>query len=155
MFVDAEDESTTRIKDYFQSWNNDSDKVNGVQLSVQVLNESYWPISASEKFPIPGQPSEFVTCISKFEEFYKQTAGNKHTCSWLGTNVHCSLTTAGKKLRWLYNYGTVQLTTTVAKSKRELVVTPLQGAVLLLFNQKDSWSIGEIVSALWPGERNM
>jgi hypothetical protein len=42
---------------------------------VQVLNDSFWPISGVDKFPIPGKSSEFVACISKFEEYYKAETG--------------------------------------------------------------------------------
>lgn len=136
MFTDAEDEATARVKHRFQEWNSDSDKVAGVQLSVQVLNDSYWPISGVDKFPIPGMSSEFVACVSKFEEYYKLESSSS------------------KKLRWLYNHGTVLLATTEGKAKREVVVTPIQASVLLLFNQKDAWTFAEIKAALWPGAQS-
>lgn len=56
-----------------------------------------------------------------------------------------------KTLSWLYNHGTVMLATFEGKTKREVIVTPLQASILLLFNQKDSWSLAEIQGALWPG----
>lgn len=52
-------------------------QVNGVQLSVQVLNDAYWPISSVDKFPVPGKSSEFVRCITKFEDFYRYESGTK------------------------------------------------------------------------------
>lgn len=88
-----------------------------------------------DKFPVPGQSSEFVACVTKFEEFYKAEYGGS------------------KKLRWLYNHGTVMLATSEGKTKREVVVTPLQASILLLFNQKESWSLAEIRAALFPGEQ--
>lgn len=136
MFTDAEDESIARVKQRFQEWNGDSDKVAGLQLSVQVLNDSFWPISGVDKFPLPGQSSEFVASVSKFEEFYKHETGGS------------------KQLRWLYNHGTVMLSTTEGKAKRELVVTPLQASILLLFNQKDAWALNEIKAVLWPGDQS-
>jgi hypothetical protein len=46
------------------------------------------------------------------------------------------------------------LATMEGKAKRELVVTPLQASVLLLFNQKDTWTLNEIRAVLWPGDQS-
>jgi hypothetical protein len=56
--------------------------VAGLQLSVQVLNDSFWPISGVDKFPLPGQSSEFVASVSKFEEFYKHETGTSRPHSF-------------------------------------------------------------------------
>jgi hypothetical protein len=52
---------------------------------VTVLNESHWPISSAEKFPLTLS-EQLVKCVSKFEEYYKSK-------------------TDKRKLRWLFNHG--------------------------------------------------
>jgi len=134
MFTDAEGESVQRIKNKFQEFNGGSEKVDGVQLSVQVLNECYWPIGAKEKFPVPGKPEEMSNCVIAFEKFYKsESAGSK-------------------KLNWLYSHGTVSLLCKVGKLRCEVVVTPLQAAILCLFNSAEKLTTTEIMGRLWPGE---
>jgi cullin 1 len=108
--------------------------VEGVTLSVQVLNECYWPIGAKEKFPVPGKPAEMVTCVTAFEKFFKsESAGSK-------------------KLNWMYGHGTISLSCKVGKTRCEVVVTPFQAAILCLFNSADKLTTTEIMSRLWPGE---
>jgi len=134
MFTDAEGESVQRVKNKFQEYNGGSEKVDGVQLSVQVLNECYWPIGAKEKFPVPGKPEEMANCVVAFEKFYKsESAGSK-------------------KLNWLYSHGTASLLCKVGKLRCEVVVTPLQAAILCLFNSAEKLTTTEIMGRLWPGE---
>jgi len=66
MFRDSQDDNTKRLRDSFAEWNQSAD-VEGVSISVQVLNESHWPVSAGEKFVIPGRPAPMNKCMSKFE----------------------------------------------------------------------------------------
>jgi len=158
MFTDAEGDSVQRVKSKFQEYNGGSEKVDGVQMSVQVsgsnnlapieltffalvyllyfkvLNECYWPIGAKEKFPVPGKPEEMSNCVVAFEKFYKnESAGSK-------------------KLNWLYSHGNVILQYKAGKVRCELVVTPLQAAILCLFNSAEKLTTTEIMGRLWPGE---
>eukprot|EP01092_Planopodium_desertum_P016157 TRINITY_DN89013_c0_g3_i4.p1 TRINITY_DN89013_c0_g3~~TRINITY_DN89013_c0_g3_i4.p1 ORF type:complete len:448 (+),score=99.91 TRINITY_DN89013_c0_g3_i4:162-1346(+) len=130
MFQDIEDESTKALGEKFTEWNKGESKVMGIDLSVQVLNESHWPISGSEKFPL-ALPGELSNCVATFEKFYK-TATDK------------------RKLRWLYNYGTITLGSKFNKGVLQLVITPLQATVLLLFNESPELSVDEIFKRLWP-----
>jgi len=134
MFTDAEGESVQRVKNKFVEFNNATEKVEGVQLSVQVLNECYWPIGAKEKFPVPGKPEEMATCVNAFEKFYKHDSAGS------------------KKLNWLYSHGTISLSCRVGKGRCEAVVTPLQASIICLFNTFDKLTTTEIMSRLWPGE---
>jgi len=134
MFTDSEGESVQRTKQKFQEFNSNSEKVDGVQLSVQVLNECYWPIGAKEKFPVPGKPEEMANCVSAFEKFFKhESAGSK-------------------KLNWLYSHGTVSLSVRHGKTRVEVQVSPVQAAILCLFNSSDKLTTSEIMGRLWPGE---
>lgn len=74
----------------------------------KVLNESHWPISGTQKFPLLlGQ--QLMNCQAKFQEFYDKN-------------------TEKRRLQWLYNYGTVTLAGRFTNSKLpiQLVMTPLQ-----------------------------
>jgi len=134
MFTDAEGESVQRTKQKFQEFNSNSEKVGGVQLSVQVLNECYWPIGAKEKFPVPGKPEEMANCVNAFEKFFKaESAGSK-------------------KLNWLYSHGTATILARAGKTRVEVVVTPLQASILCLFNSADKLTTSDIMGRLWPGE---
>jgi len=130
MFQDIEDEGTKALGEKFTEWNKGEAKVMGIDLSVQVLNESHWPISGSEKFPL-ALTGELSSCVSTFEKFYKSA-------------------TDKRKLRWLYNYGTMTLGTKFNKGVLQLVITPLQASVLLLFNESKELSFEDIFKRLWP-----
>jgi len=134
MFTDAEGESVQRTKQKFQEFNEGSEKVGGTQLSVQVLNECYWPIGAKEKFPVPGKPEEMATCVNTFEKFFKAESSG------------------AKKLNWLYSHGTVSLSARAGKTRVEVVVSPVQASILCLFNGADKLTTSEIMGRLWPGE---
>ncbi|KAL6061586.1 hypothetical protein QOT17_012758 [Balamuthia mandrillaris] len=138
MFTDAESDTVQRTKDKFIQHNEGSEKVPGttITLSVQVLNECYWPISGTDLLPIPGKAEELNRCISVFEEFYKKEFSES------------------RKLKWLYNHGTLALNASVGGRKREVSVTPLQGAILLCWNKADSLTLSfkDILGQLWPGE---
>jgi hypothetical protein len=114
MFTDVQDETLTEQKNKFESWNGGS-KVGGVDLEVQVLNESHWPISGTQKFPLLlGQ--QLLLCQTKFQDYYEKN-------------------TEKRRLQWLYNYGTVTLAGRFTNSKApiSLVVTPLQVQIISFF----------------------
>ena len=107
MFTDVQDESINEVKAKFEEYNGGT-KVDSVDLEVQVLNESHWPISGTQKFPLL-LGSQLLKCQTKFQEFYDKT-------------------TEKRRLQWLYNYGTVTLAGRFTNSKLpvQLVMTPLQ-----------------------------
>jgi len=99
---------------------------------VQVLNESHWPISGSQKFPLL-LGKELLNCQGKFQEFYDKS-------------------TEKRRLQWLYNYGTVTLAGRFTNSKLpiQLILTPLQASILMCFNETPKLSFEELLTALWP-----
>lgn len=121
MFTDVQEESLNEIKNKFEIFNH-SDKIESVELEVQVmiitfllllnkkkiLNESYWPISGNQKFPL-YLSSPLLQCQKKFQAFYNKI-------------------TEKRRLQWLYNYGNVILSAIFTNSKTpvQLSLTPLQ-----------------------------
>jgi len=131
MFTDVQDESINEVKTKFESFNNGS-KVGAVDLEVQVLNESHWPISGTQKFPLL-LGADLLNCQTRFQEFYDKT-------------------TEKRRLQWLYNYGTVTLAARFTNSKTpiQLVLTPLQSSILLCFNVQSKLTFEELLVQLWP-----
>jgi len=131
MFTDVQDESIQETMNKFETWNKGT-KVGAVDLEVQVLNESHWPITGTQKFPLVLSPG-LQGGQSKFQEFY-----DKHT--------------EKRKLQWLYNYGTVTLAARFTNSKTPitLVMTPLQASIMMCFSQQPKLSFEELMTILWP-----
>jgi len=131
MFTDVQDESLNEMKAKFEQFNNGS-KVDTVDLEVQVLNESHWPISGTQKFPLLLE-KQLLRCQTKFQEYYDKT-------------------TEKRRLQWLYNYGTVTLAARFTNSKLpiQLVLTPLQASILVCFNISPKLSFDELLTHLWP-----
>merc|ERR1712032_855118 len=72
----------------------------GVSHEVRVLQTNAWPEKADETNIVPC--AEMVSCFQAFEQFYN----SKHT---------------GRKLRWMYNMGNVELTSHCFARKHILV----------------------------------
>jgi hypothetical protein len=132
MFTDVQDESFNEVKGKFENFNGGSSKIGPVDLEVQVLNESHWPISGTQKFPLL-LGKELLNCQTKFQEFYDKS-------------------TEKRRLQWLYNYGTVTLSARFTNSKLpiQLVLTPLQASILMCFNESPKLTFEELLAALWP-----
>jgi len=133
MFTDVQDETSVEMRKKFEEHNSGS-KINGVDLEVQVLNDSHWPISTTQKFPLL-LATQLLSCQTKFQEFYDKN-------------------TEKRKLQWLYNYGTVTLAARFTNSKLpiQLVLTPLQASILLCFNGQTKLSFEELMTLLWPNQ---
>lgn len=85
----------------------------GVDLSVSILSQAAWPSYPDVKMLVPPDVAEK---IDQFDAYYK----NKHT---------------GRKLLWKHNLAHCVLKATFPKGPKELLVSSLQAAVLVLFNQ--------------------
>lgn len=99
---------------------------NGVAHEVRVLQTNAWPEKADETSIVPC--AEMSDCIKAFETFYH----SKHT---------------GRKLRWIYNMGQVELTAQCFQRKHILVVQAYQCIALMLFNRRTEITFGELVEA--------
>jgi hypothetical protein len=75
MFTDVQDESINETKQKFETYNKGF-KVGPVELEVQVLNESHWPISGTQKFPLLLS-QQLLNCQLKFQEFYDKNTEKK------------------------------------------------------------------------------
>lgn len=108
-------------------------------LSVMVLQHSVWPVIRK---PIKEEPSESVKgkkvagvelvlpspmqfALDDYTEFYRERHANR-------------------RLTWAHYLGTATLTARFPLGKKELSVSLYQAAVLLLFSERDSWSVEEI-----------
>jgi len=87
----------------------------GVAHEIRVLQTNAWPEKPDETNIVPC--SEFSSCIQAFENFYH----SKHT---------------GRKLRWMYNMGSTELSAQCYPRKHILVVSAYQCLCLMLFNSQ-------------------
>jgi len=96
-----------------------------IDLSVQVLTTGYWPINLNVNINVPGELEKACTI---FKDFYL----NSHT---------------GRRLTWQFNMGTADIRTNGFDKRYELNVSTFQMIILLLFNDAESLTYGEILSA--------
>jgi len=98
-----------------------------IDIEVDVLTNGYWP---SQNVPTCTLPSSVQAAIERFQKFYFE----KHT---------------GRKLSWQTHTGTAELKATFGSGpnkyrRHELQVSTYQMCILLLFNDKDSLTLGQI-----------
>lgn len=98
----------------------------GVVHEVRILQTNAWPEKADEASVVPCE--EMLGCIQAFESFYH----SKHS---------------GRKLRWVYNMGGVDLSAHGFQRKHILVVSAYQCLTLMLFNKQKEVSFREICEA--------
>mmetsp|Transcript_8061 Transcript_8061/g.19204 ORF Transcript_8061/g.19204 Transcript_8061/m.19204 type:complete len:759 (-) Transcript_8061:212-2488(-) len=98
----------------------------GVTHEVRVLQTNAWPEKADDVPVIPCP--EMTTCITAYEAFYN----SKHN---------------GRKLRWIYNMGSVELKCHGLARPHILVVSAYQCLALVLFNQRQQVTLREICEA--------
>jgi len=136
MYLDSKGANADSLQNAFITWNNGSDSIGKVRFSALALNESFWPLTKSDRFPLPGLPSEYGSLLTKFEEFYAQ-----HTQK-------------GRVIKWIFNQGRVemQVNIPIKKGPKQFyaIVSPLQACVMLLFNHRGSWTFDELLVTLWP-----
>ena len=97
-----------------------------INFSVMVLGTNFWPLNPpSHDFVIPR---EILQTYDRFQKYYQ----TKHS---------------GRKLTWLWNYSKNELRTNYLNQKYILMTSSYQIAVLLQYNQNDTMSLEELVSA--------
>jgi len=97
-----------------------------VRHEVRVLQTNAWPEKPDETNVVPSE--EMVACTAAFEKFYH----SKHS---------------GRKLRWMYNMGAVELTAHCFGRKHILTVSAYQCLALMLFNRNNTVTFKEICEA--------
>jgi hypothetical protein len=93
------------------------------ELDVTVLTTGFWPVPVIKHCKLPP----VAQSISKqFTDFY--------------TNLH-----TGRRLTWQTNLGTADLRCKFDKGRKELVVHTYQMCILMLYNQRDTYTFKEIM----------
>ncbi|PVF97543.1 hypothetical protein CPB86DRAFT_706780 [Serendipita vermifera] len=100
-----------------------------IGLSVMVLQHSVWPVirkvTRSETGVEVRLPSKMEEALVDFVSFY----GEKH---------------ANRQLTWAHYLGTATLIARFPSGRKELSVSMYQAVVLLLFNERPTWTTQEI-----------
>jgi len=106
----------------------DSSRVKPIDIEVDVLTNGYWP---SQNVPPCTLPIPVQGAINKFSTFYLE----KHT---------------GRKLSWQSSAGSAEIRATFGSSpfrRHDLCVSTYQMCILVLFNDRNTMTLGQIRSA--------
>ncbi|OBZ68755.1 Cullin-1 [Grifola frondosa] len=113
---------TDQFKERMQQNHDDMD----INFSIMVLGTNFWPLSPpTNDFIIPA---DILPTYDRFSKYYQQ----KHS---------------GRKLTWLWNYSKNELRTNYLNQKYILMTSSWQMAVLLQYNNNDTLSLDELVTA--------
>ncbi|KAH9926075.1 Cullin family-domain-containing protein [Amylocystis lapponica] len=113
---------TDQFKERMQQNHDDMD----ITFSIMVLGTNFWPLNPpANDFVIPA---DILPTYERFQKYYQQ----KHS---------------GRKLTWLWNYSKNELRTNYLNQKYILMTSSWQMAVLLQYNNNDTLSLDELVSA--------
>ena len=104
-----------------------------VELSVHVLTQGYWPTYPPVEVNLP---QEVLTLQNTFNTYYQ----NKHN---------------GRRLQWHPYLGHCTLKASFPHGRKELIVSLLQGIVLLLFNDQERIPYSDILSATGMDDREL
>jgi len=97
-----------------------------INFSIMVLGTNFWPLNApNNEFNIPA---DILPVYNRFSQYYQ----TKHS---------------GRKLTWLWNYSKNELRTNYLNQKYILMTSSYQMAVLLQYNDNDTLSLDELVTA--------
>lgn len=113
---------TDNFKERMQQNHDDMD----ITFSIMVLGTNFWPLNPpTHDFIIP---QDILPTYTRFSQYYQQ----KHS---------------GRKLTWLWNYSKNELRTNYLNQKYILMTSSWQMAVLLQYNNNDTLSLDELVTA--------
>lgn len=110
----------------FDEWKDQNEKKLGIDFSVTVLTTGFWPTYKATDLALP---QEMVHGVELFKDFYEDKS--KH-----------------RKLSWIYTLGTCHLKGNFENKSIELILSTLQAATLLLFNDNEELSYVEIQERL-------
>eukprot|EP01123_Difflugia_compressa_P006943 TRINITY_DN1936_c0_g1_i1.p1 TRINITY_DN1936_c0_g1~~TRINITY_DN1936_c0_g1_i1.p1 ORF type:complete len:564 (-),score=89.63 TRINITY_DN1936_c0_g1_i1:299-1795(-) len=125
MFQDMKQSSLTI--DGFKNYVNalDPNPLKGLELNVQVLTTGFWPTQSASKCTLP---QEIVVCCEVFQKYYL----SQHS---------------GRRLTWQTTMGTGELRAFFGTKRHELNVSTHQMVILLLFNQVDTLTFKDLLTA--------
>ncbi|TFK87628.1 Cullin-domain-containing protein [Polyporus arcularius HHB13444] len=113
---------TDNFKERMQQNHDDMD----ITFSIMVLGTNFWPLNPpTHDFIIP---QDILPTYTRFSQYYQQ----KHS---------------GRKLTWLWNYSKNELRTNYLNQKYILMTSSWQMAVLLQYNNNDTLSLDELLTA--------
>lgn len=123
MFNDIRQSTDTMERFRAHCAQEERDPLGGVELTVQVLTTGFWPTHAVS---VCSFPPVVQRCVESFTAFYL----NQYS---------------GRMLTFQPNMGTAELKMVLGKSKHEVTVATYQMIILLLFNEKSSFTYKELV----------
>jgi len=123
MFMDIKVSMDTQ--ENFRTANGGSSKIDGLELSVQVLTTGFWPTQIGSKCILPPQIGR---CCQTFKEHYLK----QHS---------------GRRLQWQTNMGSADLKATFGSRKYEINVSTYLMCILLQFNDSDTRTYADIAQA--------
>ncbi|KAH8114497.1 Cullin [Phellopilus nigrolimitatus] len=91
-------------------------------LHPTIISKHFWPALQSSKMNMPGQFKEIADAYSKEFAAFKQD----------------------KRLRFLPQLGTVDLSIDLSDRTVDVTVPPLEAAIIELFSSKENWTIDEL-----------
>ncbi|KDQ20808.1 hypothetical protein BOTBODRAFT_26822 [Botryobasidium botryosum FD-172 SS1] len=102
-----------------------------INFSVMVLGTNFWPLNPpAHTFTIPA---DILPTYERFQRYYQ----SKHS---------------GRKLTWLWNYSKNELRANYTNPKYILMTSSYQMAVLVQYNNNDTLSLDELVTATGIGK---
>eukprot|EP00873_Tetraselmis_striata_P023587 jgi/Tetstr1/443851/TSEL_031805.t1 len=110
----------------FDDWRSRHPKDLNIELTVTVLTTGFWPTYKAMELALP---EEMVCGVEQFKEFYEATT--KH-----------------RKLTWIYALGNCHIKGNFKAKPIELVLSTFQAALVLLFNQEETMTYGDIKERL-------
>uniref|UniRef100_A0A914W5Q5 Cullin family profile domain-containing protein n=2 Tax=Plectus sambesii TaxID=2011161 RepID=A0A914W5Q5_9BILA len=118
--------SSKELNEAFKEHERNASTSLNLDFSIAVFNSGVWPSRQTFTFEIP---SEFVSCIGRFTDFYN----HRHN---------------GRKLTWLLPMSKGELTTNCFQKKYTFTASTVQMALLLMFNESVEYTIGMLVENL-------
>jgi cullin 1 len=114
------------LTDEFKQHNQRNHGDVNIDFNIMVLGTNFWPLNhPTHDFVIPV---EILPIYDSFQKYFKR----RHS---------------GRKLKWLWNYSKNELRTSYLNKKYILVTSSYQMAVLLQYNDNDTLSLTEMVTA--------
>uniref|UniRef100_A0A914W5X7 Cullin family profile domain-containing protein n=1 Tax=Plectus sambesii TaxID=2011161 RepID=A0A914W5X7_9BILA len=118
--------SSKELTDAFKDHQRNAGTPLNLDFSIAVFNSGVWPSRQTFTFEIP---SELVSCIGRFTDFYN----HRHN---------------GRKLTWLLPMSKGELTTNCFQKKYTFTASTVQMSLLLMFNESVEYTIGTLVETL-------
>ncbi len=124
MFKDIDTSEQLHVQFKSSRDHNENPCFSKIDLHVSILTTGYWPTYPPYILKIPREMEE---CQHAFQKFYLSNAGY-----------------TGRKLNWQYSLGDCVIKARFPHGTKELVVSLVQGIILLQFSGKSSLSFNDI-----------